>query len=138
MKMPCFLLGLQIATALLLLCGAGISCSASPNDPRLPAKDVCGSSAQMFVGPCKAVRARMQIGADTISVWIWPLGTKRYFGYPDWAKCKLPQSVESRIVPGNVLYADIVVRPLSKEEPKHMQFVCIASASNVTVRSVPE
>jgi len=130
-------LGLQLAAGLFLLCGANVGWSASPSDARIPAKDVCGSSAPMFVGTCKPVRARMEIGADTISVWVWPVGTKRYLGYPDWAKCKLPINVASRITLGNVLYANIVVRPLSVEKPKHMQFVCIASASHIVVRSAP-
>ena len=37
----------------------------------------------------------------------------------------------------NVIYANIVVRPISKERPQHMQYVCIASASHVVVRDVP-
>jgi len=91
----------------------------------------------MFVGPCRSLRARMQIGADTISVWVWPVGTKRYLGYPDWAQCKLPTNLPLRAVPSNAVYANIVVRPLSVEKPGHMQFVCIASASHIVVRDTP-
>ncbi len=89
----------------------------------------------MFVGPCRPLRARLQIGADTISVWVWPVGTKRYLGYPDWAKCGLPTNLPLRAIPSNVVYANIVVRPLSVEKPGHMQFVCIASASHIVVRN---
>jgi hypothetical protein len=101
----------------------------------IPAKNVCTSTSPSFAGPCKTIHARLRLGADTITVWIWPVGTKRYLGYPDWAPCDLPTNLA--LQQGNELYANIIVRPLSKQEPKHMQFVCIASASQVVARDVP-
>jgi hypothetical protein len=137
MKAQRILLGFQVAAGLFMLCSTRSSWAASPSDARMPAQDVCRSSASMFVGPCRSLRARMQIGADTISVWVWPVGTKRYLGYPDWANCKLPTNLPLRATPSNVVYANIVVRPLSVEKPGHMQFVCIASASHIVVRNAP-
>lgn len=122
---------LTVAAGLLLFF-AGSRCSIA-DTTRIPAREVCTSSDTIFVGSCSNVRARLQRGADTVSVWVWPVGTKRYLGYPDWAKCRLPTAVALQLSQNNVLYANIVVRPLSIEKPKHMQFVCIASANHIVV-----
>ena len=124
-----------VAAGLLLFFGGSTRSIAGTT--RIPAREVCASSNTMFVGSCRSIRARLQRGADTISVWVWPVGTKRYLGYPDWAQCRLPAAVALQLSQSNVLYANIVVRPLSVAKPKHMQFVCIASASHIVVRGVP-
>lgn len=121
----------QIAAAICSCCATGICSSADIGV--IPSGNVCTSSSLTFVGSCESIRARLQRGADTISVWVWPVGTKRYLGYPDWAKCELPSNVARLLQHHNVLYANIVIRPLSYQEPNHMQLVCIASATHVVI-----
>lgn len=104
----------------------------------IPANQVCTSTDAVFVGPCFNFRARLQHGADNIIIWIWRVGTKRMLGYADGAlRCTLPDNIDSVITTAKTIYADIVVRPVSRAQPGHMQFVCIASATKLIVRDQP-
>ena len=133
---PCAkLLPFEIAAGLLLSFASGTCCSAQAVD--IPANSVCASSASTFVAPCRSLRARLERGFDNMVVYIWPVGTTRYLALPGFATCDLPSNVARRLTHSNVLYANIVVRPLSKEMPQHLQYVCIASASHVVVRDAP-
>jgi len=103
-----------------------------------------GGSAESFctcangnpvVGPAFTVRGRLSCwnGAPTLRIWI--VGTNRILGVRGTSK--VPHEVE----PGTFnteVWADFVVYPLTKPKPGVMQFVCIESASNITLRSKPE
>lgn len=133
---PCaHVLSLEILAGLMLLFVSSACWSAQAVD--IPANSVCASSATTFVAPCRSLRARLQRGFDNMVIYIWPVGTARFLAVPGFAACELPPNVASQLTHSNVLYANIVVRPLSKEMPLHMQYVCIASASHVVIRDAP-
>jgi hypothetical protein len=114
------------------------------DDETISAAQVCSSNDSAFVGPCFSVHARLQPGADNVVVYIWPVGTRRllgYLGYPDLGyghrACDYPDVLTQHLMAGQTIYADVVVRPVSPSLPGHMQFVCIAEATNLVVRANP-
>jgi hypothetical protein len=94
-----------------------------------------------IVGECFTIHGRADnwgsCGPMTC-VTIWRVGTKRVLGIsgdlPANAK-KLAYSGYSTGTPGtpfiNHVYGDFLICPLSHEKPGHMQFVCVAKASNL-------
>ncbi|MHB1542953.1 MAG: hypothetical protein ACYCYH_16910 [Steroidobacteraceae bacterium] len=110
----------------------------------LAANEICASTDHHFVGPCFKIHARLQLGADTIEIWIWPVGTHRYLGYVGYVDlgsnrepCGLPSGLLSPLLAGRTIFANIIVRAISKKEPGHMQFVCIAAATHLVVVDHP-
>lgn len=106
----------------------------------IAADQICASTNHHFVGPCFNIHARLHLGADNIEVWIWPVGTHRYFGdvgFVDLGSnkepCGLPSNLVSPLLAGKTIFANITVRPISRKEPGHMQFVCIAAATHLVV-----
>jgi hypothetical protein len=126
------------AQALSLIAGVAISVmplEVNAQYRSIPANEVCASSAQLFVGACYTIHARLQQGADNVRLWIWPVGTKRYLGWAEKAlRCSLPTRIEELTSSGKTLYADITVRPVSKSRPSHLQYVCIAAAKKIIVK----
>ena len=94
------------------------------------------------VGACYAVHGRLSPGADTVTVRLWPVGTKRMLGvsrgpniddasFPIW-----PQSL--RFAHGDEdIYGDFEVCPFTPQRKGAIQFVCIESASHVVVKRPP-
>ncbi len=106
----------------------------------IPAAQICRSSNSSFVGPCFTLHARLEQGADNIEVWIWPVGTHRFLGYLGYADlnrgddvCDLPPMLVSPLKAGKTIFADVTVRPISRKQRGHMQFVCIAAAKHLVV-----
>ena len=103
----------------------------------IPADRVCSSSDSIFVAQCFTVHARLVPGADNILVRIWPVGTTRILGYADGAlKCSLPPKIDSLMTAEQVVFADVVVRPVTRSRPGYMRFVCIATATRLVVRPI--
>jgi hypothetical protein len=101
----------------------------------ISADQICASRDSTFVARCFSVHARLEPGGDNVAVWIWPVGTSRYLGYlGDGRGCALPPRLDSLMTVGKTVYADIVVRPISRSRPGHMQFVCIAAVHKLIVR----
>lgn len=105
----------------------------------IAADQICASTDHHFVGPCFKVHARLVEGADNIEVWIWPIGTHRYLGYLGYVdsekkeSCDLPSVLISPLRSGKTIFANLTVRPISRKQPGHMQFVCIATAARLVV-----
>lgn len=106
----------------------------------IAADQICASSDEHFVGPCFKIHARLQAGADNIVVWIWPVGTHRYLGYLGYADlgrgdepCDLPPVLISPLQAYKTVYADVIVRPISRTRRHQMQLVCIAGANHLVV-----
>jgi hypothetical protein len=93
------------------------------------------------VDACYSVHGRLSQGADSVALWLWPVGTKRMLGVsagpriedaedPIWPHgLKLP--------PDGEIYADFEVCPFTPERKGEMRLVCIESASHVVVRHYP-
>jgi hypothetical protein len=90
------------------------------------------------VAACYSVHGRLSIGADSVRLYLWPIGTKRMLGVtagpriddaddPIWPRT-LP------ITPDDDVYADFEVCPFTPERKGAMQLVCIESASHVVVK----
>jgi hypothetical protein len=113
-----------------------LSAFALQSEP-LVASQVCGSSSSAFVDSCHPIRVRLVAGGDNILIRIWPVGTRRLLGWTNAELCTPPSDLDSPMRAGKYVYADVVVRPLSRPDAHTMQFVCIAGATNVTVRDEP-
>lgn len=118
----------------------GWTACAQAKTAEISAGQVCSSSNRHFVAPCFNVHARLELGADNIAVWIWPVGTHRYLGFLGYVdqnrvreECDLPTVLTSPLMAGKTIFANITVRPISREQPGHMQFVCIAAAKHLVV-----
>ena len=105
----------------------------------IPADSVC-SHGRGFVGACTTIRGRLRAYSDNVSIRIWPVGTTRLLGVQDERSsfylpvtCRLPSDLDALIQPDVDVYANFVVRPLTRTEPDVMQRVCVASAKNVRV-----
>jgi hypothetical protein len=91
------------------------------------------------IGDCYSVRGRLTLGADTIRLRLWPVGTKRILGItagpiPDDADDPIrPQSL--RFNPGdNAIYGDFEVCTFTPERKGEMQMVCIESATHLIAK----
>jgi hypothetical protein len=103
-------------------------------------------NSQLIVGECFTVHGRLQEANGGIAVRIWPMGTNRLLGIFDGDgkyygdEPILPISVGKLLASGAPqsvgVYGDYEVCPLTKEEPEHMQFVCIEKASNLTAQKL--
>jgi hypothetical protein len=117
----CFLLWLAFVVAL----------------PALAAPTKCKGNPKV-VAACYSVHARLSIGADSVRLYLWPIGTKRMLGVtagpriddaddPIW-----PRTVQ--VTPDDDVYADFEVCPFTLQRKGAMQLVCIESASHVVVK----
>jgi hypothetical protein len=107
------------------------------NSEPIPAAQVCSSGSSAFVDPCRTIRARLVAGGDNILIRIWPVGTTRILGFTNAERCTPPPELDSPMRAGKYVYADVVVRPLTKSQSGSMQFVCIAAVTNLTARDQP-
>jgi hypothetical protein len=88
------------------------------------------------VAACYSVHGRASLAADTVRLYLWPVGTKRMLGVtggpilddavdPIWPKnLKFNSSV-------NTIYGDFEVCPFTPERKGHLQLVCIESATHL-------
>ena len=92
---------------------------------------------ERLVGDCFMIHGRMQAGNGTPSVRIWRVGTTRMLGVPegdvdgDPDVASLPDVIYNTNIRDQVVFADFVVCPLTKEKPGEMQMVCVESATNL-------
>lgn len=136
---------MRICTALIALLSLMCVVPAHAKPEGIAANQICASTDRHFVAPCFKIHARLDLGADNIEVWIWPVGTHRYLGdvgYVDLDSdkqepCGLPSDLVSPLLAGKTIFANITVRPISRKEPGHMQFVCIAAATHLVVVDHP-
>jgi hypothetical protein len=122
----------------------GVQTIPSPLPWKLPEDTTAGDAPRCksnpkVIGACYSLHGRLSRGADTIGLWLWPVGTKRLLGVtggptledadtPIW-----PQNL--RLTSGDEdIYADFEVCPFTPERKGVMQFVCIESASHVFVK----
>lgn len=106
--------------------------------PKFASASKCKGNPKV-IGACYVVHGRLSRGADTVRLWLWPVGTKRMLGVtggptlddadaPIW-----PQSIQ--FTSGNEeVYADFEVCPFTPERKGAMQFVCIESASHIVIK----
>jgi hypothetical protein len=100
---------------------------------------VCAASPKL-VGACFTIHGRLALWNGAPAFRIWPTGTKRMLGVngadgdPDAAN-PIPDAVAKlRKTDFTQVYGDYRVCPFSRSQPRHMQFVCIDAASNLTAR----
>jgi hypothetical protein len=91
------------------------------------------------VGACYSVHGRLNLGADTVRLWLWPVGTKRMLGVTAGPRLDdaddpiRPQSLKFN--PGEeAIYGDFEVCPFTPERKGEMQLVCIESASHLVAK----
>ena len=91
------------------------------------------------VGACYSIHGRLNPGADTIELRLWPVGTNRIMGVSDGPAIN---DAEYPIYPKNlvfphgdeIIYGDFEVCPFTSQRMGAMQFVCIESAAHVVVK----
>ena len=91
------------------------------------------------VGACYSIHGRLNLGADTVRLWLWPVGTKRYLGVTGGPT--LDDSIDP-VFPQNLrfphgdetIYGDFVVCPFTPEQKGHMRLVCIESATHLVTK----
>jgi hypothetical protein len=91
------------------------------------------------VGACYSVHGRLNLGADTIELRLWPVGTNRMLGVSDGPAIN---DAENPIYPktimfthnDEIIYGDFEVCPFTPERDGAMRFVCIESAKHLVVR----
>ncbi len=93
---------------------------------------------QKVIGACYSVHGRLSLGADSVRLYLWPIGTKRMLGVtagpriddaddPIW-----PRTL--KVTPDDDVYADFEVCPFTPPRKGEMRLVCIESASHVVVK----
>ncbi len=92
-----------------------------------------------IVGACFSLHGRITPGADTVRLWLWPVGTKRMLGVtggPELDDADDPIYPRSlKFTPDTeAIYGDFDVCPFTQEKAGAMQLVCIESAANVVVK----
>jgi hypothetical protein len=101
----------------------------------IPADRICAHTGAPFVGPCLAIHGKLVAGGDNIQVRIYPKGSKRILGYADGAlRCSLPTGLEEILETASAIDADAMIRPVTVSTPGVMQFVCIASVTNMKIK----
>jgi len=85
-----------------------------------------------IVAPCFEVRGRLSFWNGAPSARIWPVGSKRMLGVH--ADVLPPALAAKKDGFDTELWALFTVCPLTRSQPQHMQFVCIESWRNLSVR----
>jgi hypothetical protein len=87
------------------------------------------------IDACYSVHGRVNLGADTIRLRLWPIGTDRLLGVTggpsidDAGEPIFPRNL--KLNPSDAIYGDFEVCPFTQERKGAMRFVCIESASNL-------
>jgi hypothetical protein len=105
--------------------------------PACAVQPKCKENAKV-VAACFSVHARASLGANSVRIYLWPIGTKRRLGVTGGAP--LDDSVEP-IYPGNLqfrstsdqIFGDFEVCPFTPKKEGHLQLVCIESASHLVI-----
>jgi hypothetical protein len=76
------------------------------------------------------------MGADTVRLYLWPVGTKRMLGVTggpildDAIDLIFPRNLEFDSA-GEAIFGDFEVCPFTPERKGHLQLVCIESATHL-------
>jgi hypothetical protein len=105
--------------------------------PTFAAQAKCKGNPKV-IGACYFVHGRVNLGADTVRLRLWRVGTKRILGV---AAGPSTDDAGDPIFPQNLrfesedetIYGDFEVCPFTREREGAMQFVCIESASHLIV-----
>jgi hypothetical protein len=95
-----------------------------------PAAYECAARSDL-VGPCFEVRGRLSFWNGAPSARIWPVGTKRLLGVHSDL---LPPALAQTHGFDTELWARFTVCPFTASKPGRMQFVCIDSWRDLTIR----
>jgi len=106
--------------------------------PAFAAQPKCKGNPKI-VGACYSVHARLNLGADTVRLRLWPVGTKRILGVTGGP---IMDDADDPIYPQNLrftpdveaIYGDFEVCPFTQEKAGAMRLVCIQSASHIVVK----
>lgn len=106
--------------------------------PALAVQPKCKGNPNV-VAACYSARGRLSLGADTVRLRLWPVGTKQMLGIT--AGPSLDDAVDP-IVPSNLsfkhgdedIYGDFEVCPFTPEQKGAMRLVCIESASKLVMK----
>jgi hypothetical protein len=109
--------------------------------PAFAAQPKCKGNPKV-VAACYSVHGRLSQGADTVGLWLWPVGTKRFLGVTAGPSL---DDADDPIWPSNLrfdadveaIYGDFEVCPFTPERKGAMQLVCIESATRVVVKRRP-
>jgi len=89
-----------------------------------------------IIGACYAIHGRATVGADTVRIYLWPVGTHRMLGVTggpilgDAVAPIFPSNLKLR--PGDQVFGDFEVCPFTPERKGHLQMVCVESATHLT------
>ncbi|HZP23997.1 MAG TPA: hypothetical protein VFB04_11150 [Terriglobales bacterium] len=110
--------------------------------PTIAAQPKCKGNSEVMAA-CYTVHGRLQLGADTVRLWLWPVGTKRYLGVTGGP---VLDDAVAPIYPQNIkfdsnteaIFGDFEVCPFTPERKGAMRLVCIESASHLVVKHWPK
>jgi hypothetical protein len=103
------------------------------------ARELCEDKSR-FVAPCFGVHGRLSIFNGTPGIRIWKIGTKRVLGVlndGDAEERSLPPELAKLVAVDVRIYGDFEVCPLTTQQSKKMQMVCLLSGKNLLVRKTP-
>lgn len=86
-----------------------------------------------IVDACYETRGRISLFNGNPMMRIWKVGTKRMLGVRYSENPIHPEKLAPYINFSTKIFGDYLVCPFTKEQPGHMQFVCIEEASNIRV-----
>jgi hypothetical protein len=92
-----------------------------------------------IVAACFSIHARANIGADSVPIYLWPVGSHRRLGVTGGPT--LDDSIDP-IYPKNLhfdsaddtIFGDFEVCPFTPEKKDHLRLVCIESAAHLLVK----
>ena len=108
--------------------------------PMVASQPKCKANPKV-IGACYVVHGRLSLGADTVTLRLWPVGTKRMLGItggtvPDDAVAPIYPSDLKLLSETEEIYGDFEVCPFTPERKGAMQIVCIESASHIVVKKL--
>jgi hypothetical protein len=90
------------------------------------------------VAACFSIHARANIGANSVPIYLWPIGSKRRLGVTggptldDSVKPIYPKNLQFHSVYDDI-YGDFEVCPFTPQKEGHLQLVCVESATHLVV-----
>jgi len=115
-----------------------VGCAAITRVPAIAAQPKCKGNPQV-IAACYSIHGRLRLGADTVRLWLWPVGTKRFLGVTggpvldDAIAPIYPQSIKFDS-DTEAIFGDFEVCPFTPEKEGAMRLVCIESASHLVVK----
>jgi hypothetical protein len=82
---------------------------------------------------CFTVRGRMSAYNGTPSLRIWPIGSRRLLGVLPAENEIVPDNLKGKATFKQSVFATFEVCPFAKHQAGTMQFVCVESATDITV-----